>query len=156
MPQLCRLRFGRIGLIPSHPDDKNRSANARGCFIEMCLKLQEMVRRTTPRSRTLMQADLKSINAKLDDTIAAPLTTESRPHGGIDPLVLNVNGQARFMRAGPGRPPPSRSPSWIATGNRGDADHVHHRLVQRPQDDPRSVTLWIDLAVNNLAPAQDP
>ena len=143
-------------LIPSHPDDKEPfwQNAARMLFIEMCLKLQEMGEANNAAiAHHLMQADLKSINAKLDDTIAAPLTTEkaARMAESIR-SVLNVNGQAlRFMPDPvPGGPPAFSIRDWIATDNR-DGSIMFITGSYNDLEMTRGLfTLWIDLAVNNL------
>ena len=143
-------------LIPSHPDDKEPfwQNAARMLFIEMCLKLQEEGEANNAAiAHHLMQADLKSINAKLDDTIAAPLTTEkaARMAESIR-SVLNVNGQAIRFMPDPveGGAPAFSIRDWIATDNR-DGSIMFITGSYNDLEMTRGLfTLWIDLAVNNL------
>jgi type IV conjugative transfer system coupling protein TraD len=143
-------------LIPSHPDDKEPfwQNAARMLFIEMCIKLQEMGETTNAAiAHHLMQADLKSINAKLEDTVAAPLTTEkaARMAESIR-SVLNVNGQAlRFMPDPvPGGPPAFSIRDWISTQHR-DGSIMFITGSYNDLELTRGLfTLWMDLAVNNL------
>ena len=143
-------------LIPSHPDDKEPfwQNAARMLFIEMCIKLQEAGETTNAAiAHHLMQADLKSIHAKLEDTVAAPLTTEkaARMAESIR-SVLNVNGQAiRFMPDPvPGGAPAFSIRSWISTDHR-DGSIMFITGSYNDLELTRGLfTLWMDLAVNNL------
>ncbi|MFS0774314.1 type IV secretion system DNA-binding domain-containing protein [Sphingomonas sp. 1P08PE] len=143
-------------LIPSHPDDKEPfwQNAARMLFIEMCIKLQEAGETTNAAiAHHLMQADLKSIHAKLEDTVAAPLTTEkaARMAESIR-SVLNVNGQAiRFMPDPvPGGPPAFSIRNWISTQHR-DGSIMFITGSYNDLEMTRGLfTLWMDLAVNNL------
>ena len=143
-------------LIPSHPDDKEPfwQNAARMLFIEMCLKLQESGEANNAAiAHHLMQADLKKIHEKLENTVAAPLTTEkaARMAESIR-SVLNVNGQAiRFLPDPvPGGAPAFSIRDWIATDNR-DGSIMFITGSYNDLEMTRGLfTLWIDLAVNNL------
>lgn len=143
-------------LIPSHPEDKEPfwQNAARMLFIEMCLKLQEDGEGNNAAiAHHLMQADLKKIHAKLEDTVAAPLTTEkaARMAKSIR-SVLNVNGQALRFMPDPvkGGPPAFSIRDWIATDNR-DGSIMFITGSYNDLEMTRGLfTLWIDLAVNNL------
>ena len=143
-------------LIPSHPDDKEPfwQNAARMLFIEMCIKLQELGETNNAAiAHHLMQADLKSIHSKLEDTVAGPLTTEkaARMAESIR-SVLNVNGQAlRFMPDPvPGGPPAFSIRDWISTQHR-DGSIMFITGSYNDLELTRGLfTLWMDLAVNNL------
>jgi type IV conjugative transfer system coupling protein TraD len=143
-------------LIPSHPDDKEPfwQNAARMLFIEMCIKLQEIGETNNAAiAHHLMQADLKSIHSKLEDTVAGPLTTEkaARMAESIR-SVLNVNGQAlRFMPDPvPGGPPAFSIRDWISTNHR-DGSIMFITGSYNDLELTRGLfTLWMDLAVNNL------
>lgn len=143
-------------LIPSHPDDKEPfwQNAARMLFIEMCLKLQEAGEGNNAAiAHHLMTADLKKIHAQLEDTVAAPLTTEkaARMAESIR-SVLNVNGQALRFMPDPveGGAPAFSIRDWIATDNR-DGSIMFITGSYNDLEMTRGLfTLWIDLAVNNL------
>ena len=143
-------------LIPSHPDEKEPfwQNAARVLFVEMCIKLKEDGETTNAAiAHHLMTADLKRIHAKLEGTVAGPLTTEKASKMAESVRsVLNVNGQAlRFLtdpKPGDGKPFSIRD--WIAR-NDDESSILFITASYNDLDLTRGLmTLWMNLAVNSL------
>lgn len=143
-------------LIPSHPDDKEPfwQLAARTLFVEICMKLKADGECSNAAiAHHLMTADLKRIHAKLEDTVAAPLTTEkaARMAESIR-SVFNTNANALRFLPDPvvGGAKPFSINRWIEdvntpgsilfiTSNYIDLDFTRMLL-----------TLWTNMAVNSL------
>jgi type IV conjugative transfer system coupling protein TraD len=143
-------------LIPSHPDDKEPfwQLAARTLFVEICMKLKaEGECSNAAIAHHLMTADLKRIHAKLEDTVAAPLTTEkaARMAESIR-SVFNTNANALRFLPDPaiGAASPFSINRWIEdqrtpgsilfiSSNSIDLDFTRMLL-----------TLWTNMAVNGL------
>lgn len=143
-------------LIPSDPGDKEPfwQLAARTLFVEICIKLKADGETSNAAiAHHLMTAELKRIHAKLEDTVAAPLTTEkaARMAESIR-SVFNTNGNVlRFL------PDPVEGGAqgfsitdWMtkehAPGSIMFITSNHTDLtLTRPL-----LTLWMDLAVNSL------
>nr|WP_241127939.1 type IV secretion system DNA-binding domain-containing protein [Novosphingobium terrae] len=126
---------------------------ARTLFVEMCMKLVEMGETSNGAiAHHLMQADLKSVNAKLEGTIASPLTAvEAARMAESIRAVFNTNAQAiRFLPDPvPGGPPPFSITKWMREGPAGSILFItstHNDLVLCRA----LLTLWMEIAVNAI------
>ena len=143
-------------LIPSDPGDKEPfwQLAARTLFVEICVKLKADGETTNAAiAHHLMTAELKRIHAKLEDTVAAPLTTEkaARMAESIR-SVFNTNGNVLRFLPDPveGGAQAFSITDWMtqehAPGSIMFITSNHTDLtLTRPL-----LTLWMDLAVNSL------
>ncbi len=143
-------------LIPSDPGDKEPfwQLAARTLFVEICIKLKADGETSNAAiAHHLMTAELKRIHAKLEDTVAAPLTTEkaARMAESIR-SVFNTNGNVLRFLPDPvkGGPQGFSIADWMtqehAPGSIMFITSNHTDLtLTRPL-----LTLWMDLAVNSL------
>ncbi len=139
-------------LIPSHPDEKEPfwQNAARTLFVEICMKLKadgEMSNAAI--AHHLMTANLKQIHAKLKDTVAAPLTSETAARMAESiRSVFNTNANAiRYIPdPSPEKPDSFSIKAWIKASEPGSilfitssySDMNFTRML---------LTLWTDMAV---------
>lgn len=127
---------------------------ARTLFVEMCIKLAASGETSNGAiAHHLMEADLKSVHRKLENTIAGPLTAvEAARMAESIRAVFNTNAQAIRFLPDPvaGGPPPFSIHAWMqdrpVPGSILFITSTHNDLTLNRA----LLTLWMDLAVNAL------
>ena len=126
---------------------------ARTLFVEMCIKLQDEGETSNGAlAHHLMNADLKSIHKRLEDTIASPLTTtEAARMAESIRAVFNTNAQAlRFLSDPvPDGPPAFSIRKWMREGNPGSILYMTSKRSDLALT-KKLITLWVDIAVNAI------
>ncbi|MGB3472115.1 MAG: type IV secretion system DNA-binding domain-containing protein [Erythrobacter sp.] len=140
-------------LIPSHPDEKEPfwQNAARTLFVEICMKLRADGEMTNAAiAHHLMTAKLKDIHAKLNDTVAAPLTDEkaARMAESIR-SVFNTNANAiRYIPdPSPEKPDSFSIKAWVEASKPGSILFITSSYSDM-NFTKMLLTLWTDTAVN--------